>query len=45
MEITGKTLDDETLNSKLLMAEKLGLIKRKIMKINDEPYQIWKLLY
>jgi hypothetical protein len=41
-EITGKDININTLKNKYDMAEKSGLIKRKIININDEPYITWK---
>jgi exosortase len=42
-ELTGKNIDPEILQNKLVDAEQLNIITRKIININDEPYLTWKL--
>jgi exosortase len=41
-EITKKDINLNTINDKLVLAEKSGIIRRKMISINDEPYIIWK---
>lgn len=42
-EITGKNIETERLHNKILEAEELNIIKRKILNINDEPYMAWRV--
>ena len=44
-EITGKDIDPERLQNKLIEAEEANIINRKIININDEPYMTWKLTF
>jgi len=44
-EITGRDIDLERLQDKLMEAEESNIIKRKITNINDEPYITWKLTF
>jgi len=40
--MTGKTINKETLRQKLIEAEKSGTIKSDIVSRQDEPIQVWK---
>jgi exosortase len=40
---TGKDINQEMLHLKLIKAEERGIVERKIININDEPYITWKL--
>jgi hypothetical protein len=40
-ELTGKNIEKDKLNKKILEAEELNIIKRKIVNIDDEPYLTW----
>jgi DNA-binding HxlR family transcriptional regulator len=40
---TGKEINQEMLHLKLIKAEEKGIVERKIININDEPYITWKL--
>jgi len=42
-EKTGKNIDLEILQMKLIKAEEKGIVQRKILNINDNPYITWKL--
>jgi len=44
-EITGKDIEPERLQNKLMEAEEANIINRKIININDEPYISWKLTF
>ena len=41
-ELSGRDIDIWTFDIKLSQAEAAGLIQRKLININDEPYTIWK---
>jgi exosortase len=41
-EISGREIDIERIHMKIIEAEEAGLIERKIININDEPYLTWK---
>ena len=38
----GRQIDEDIMLTKLLEAEKTGLIERKIVKLSDKPYITWK---
>jgi hypothetical protein len=42
-EFTGKDIDPEMLQKKLIEAEEAGIIRKKITKINDNPYVTWDI--
>ncbi|MBS7630258.1 exosortase/archaeosortase family protein [Candidatus Bathyarchaeota archaeon] len=42
VERLGKQIDEDNILAKLLEAEKNGLIERKIISLNDNPYITWK---
>ncbi|MFX0136251.1 MAG: exosortase/archaeosortase family protein, partial [Candidatus Hodarchaeota archaeon] len=44
-EFTGKQIDLETLHKKLIEAEDLNIIRKKVINIYDEPYISWKLIF
>jgi len=42
-ELTGKNIKSDELYSKLIETEKIGLIERKIINVNNVPYISWRL--
>lgn len=45
VEHFGKQIDENNILEKLLEAEKNGLIERKIVSLNDNPYITWKVKF
>jgi len=43
--ITGKNINNEKLLSTLSQAEKIGLVNRSVVSVDDEPVQIWKIQF
>jgi hypothetical protein len=42
---TGKNINNEKLLSTLSQAEKIGLVNRSVVSVDDEPVQIWKIQF
>lgn len=45
IQIDGIEVNENILHSKILEAERAGLLERKLVKINDEPYLTWDVHY